>query len=178
MTNSHHSQPHRVFLFCLILSMTFVFLTTLLHPSSALAQCSSKEVGKWFNANRFNEPYSIEVKMIECGDQSLNGVETKTRYGVVVSVMQAKRTLYSRPQVEGQYEISEGVTWLVAKVPTGGYVDNMRMRTVVQDGKKRLHTVILHESLDRKPNATSDLWFTPKPPGLPSTTPCATRDCR
>lgn len=179
MTNSLQSQPQRVFLICLFLSMTFVFLTALLHSSPALALCAaSKEQGKWFNANRFKEPYSIEVKMTECGDQVLNGVETTTRYGVVASVKQANGTLYFRPQVAGQYEISEGQQWLVAKVPTGGYVDNMRMRTVVQDGKKRLHIVILHESLDSKPNATSDLWFTPKPPGLPSTTPCATRDCR
>lgn len=97
--------------------------------------------------------------MTDCGDQVLNGVQTKTRYAVKVSVKQSSGALYQRPQVEGQYRTSKGKGWIFVKVPTGGYVDNMWMRAETVSGKTQLYVYILHKSLDRKPDATSQLWF-------------------
>ena len=152
----------RVFQIYLFLSVTCVFLTAL-HTSPALALCAApQEAGTWINTNRSENPYSIEIKLIDCGDQVLNGVQRKTRYGITVSVKQSSGALYHRPQVEAQYRAAGGKQWLVAKVPTGGYVDSIWMRTISKDGKQRLYTHIRHKSLDSKPDATSKFWFIKK----------------
>ena len=76
-----------------------------------------------------------------------------------VWVQQSNGNLYGRPSVAAGYRAWKGAQWLVGRVPTGGYVDNVWARTEDKDGKRMLHVLIKHESLDSKPSATSEHWF-------------------
>lgn len=146
----------------------------LLCPGLASALCASPdEGGRWWNVNPAGDPISVEVTLDSCGDQVLNGQQTETRYGVKVFVKQSNGNLYQRPKVSATYRTSNGNQWLFAKVPTGGYVDHVWLRTEVRNGEKRLYAYIKHESLDSKPSAESKLWFARQRPaeqaqGVPS----------
>lgn len=48
---------------------------------------------------------------------------------------------------------------MIARVPTGGYVDIMEMRVSRVNGRNVLNVAIRHESLDRKPDAFSKMTF-------------------
>jgi hypothetical protein len=129
-------------------------------PVAAKALCAGpEEGGRWWNKDASGDPISIEVRLDDCGDQVLNGQQTKTRYSLRVFVKQSSGQLYQRPKVDASYRVSKGIRWLYARVPTGGYVDNMWLRTQVLNGRKQLQVFILHESLDSKPNAKSNFWF-------------------
>ena len=173
MTKSRHSHLQPVLLFCLCLSAMGGILIMALQPSPAVAQCTAlAEDGMWFISNALKSPYRIKIRLF-CGDVRLcdeNGdcVEPKTGPRVMVSEKQRDGTLYNRPEVWAEYAVSaRGTKWLLAEVPTGGYVDHMQMHMVEKDGEKYLHVLILHKSLDSKPDANSDLWFRRTPPGAP-----------
>ncbi len=129
-------------------------------PVQAWALCASpKESGRWHNTNATGEPAYIDIKMVDCGDQVLNGVQTKTRYSLKVWVKQSSGKYYGRPTVSAAYRTSKGVKWLYGRVVTGGYEDQMWMRAVDRDGKPHLHVLIKHQSLDSKPSSTSEYWY-------------------
>lgn len=133
-------------------------------PDSAAASCAGpKEGGRWWNKDQAGDPISVEVTLDECGDQVLNGQATETRYGLKVFVKRSDGTLYQRPKVTATYRTSDdGKRWLYAKVPTGGYVDHLWLRTYLVNGHSQLYLYIYHESLDSKPSAKSKLWFSRK----------------
>jgi len=133
---------------------------TIGHPESASAICAGvAEAGRWRNANNTGEPAFIDVKMVDCGDQVLNGQQTSTRYSMRVWVRQSSGQFYGRPSVNATFRPWNGKKWLYGKVPTGGYVDHVWMSVVQRDGQPQLHVLIKHESLDRKPSSTSQFWF-------------------
>ena len=47
---------------------------------------------------------------------------------------------------------------MMGRLPTGGHIDNV-MRSVQNNGRRQLHVLIRHESLDRKPSSTTEHWF-------------------
>jgi hypothetical protein len=124
------------------------------------ASCAGpQEGGRWWNKNAVGEPISLEVSLDQCGDQVLNGQQTGTAYGLKVFVRQSNGNLYQRPKVRAVYRNSNGKRWLYAKVPTGGYVDHVWLRTSNENGQSQLYAYIKHESLDSKPDAESKFWF-------------------
>ena len=138
-----------------------VSVADLVRPRGASALCAGpKEGGRWWNKNTSGDPISVEVTLDDCGDQVLNGEQTSTKYGVTVFVKRSDGSLYKRPKAKAAYRKSNGTQWLYARVPTGGYVDNMWLRTYNVDGQTQLRVFIRHESLDSKPSSTSDYWFT------------------
>lgn len=129
-------------------------------PMQTWALCASpKESGRWHNTNPTGDPAYIDVKMVDCGDQVLNGEQTKTRYTLKVWVKQSSGKFYGRPAVNAVYRTSKGVKWLYGRVPTGGYEDQMWLRALDRDGKPHLHVLIKHQSLDSKPSSTSEHWY-------------------
>lgn len=129
-------------------------------PQIASAMCVGKsEEGRWRNLDRNGDPAFIDVRMIDCGDQVLNGQQTSTRYSLKVWVRQSTGQCYGRPNVKATYRPWNGNQWLYGKVPTGGYQDHLWMRAVTRDGTPQLHVLIKHESLDSKPSSTSEYWF-------------------
>lgn len=129
-------------------------------PHVADALCSSPpEGGRWRNVDAKGDPAVIDVKMTQCGDQVLNGVQTETAYSLRVWVLQSSGKYYGRPSVSAAHKTWKNQSWMVGRVPTGGYVDNVWMQTVTTDGQRRLHVLIKHESLDSKPSSTSEHWF-------------------
>ena len=129
-------------------------------PDRVGALCAGpKEGGRWWNKNPAGDPISLEVTLDSCGDQVLNGEQTQTRYGLKVFVKQSNGSLYQRPKVAATYRTSIGKQWLYAKVPTGGYLDHLWLRTDTVNGQTQLYAYIKHESLDSKPSAESKFWF-------------------
>jgi hypothetical protein len=137
-----------------------IALPSLLLPGRSHALCSAPdELGRWRNISSSGDPLVIDLHMVDCGDQVLNGQQTETRYKMRVWVQQSTGQLYGRPSVKAGYRSWKGAQWLVGRVPTGGYVDNVWTRTESKDGKRMLHVLIKHESLDSKPSSTSEHWF-------------------
>ena len=129
-------------------------------PNRASSLCAGPaEGGRWWNKNPAGDPISVEVTLDQCGDQVLNGQQTSTTYGLKVFVKQSNGNLYQRPKVKATYRTSDGKRWLYAKVPTGGYVDHVWLRTYPVNGQTQLYVYVKHESLDSKPSAESKLWF-------------------
>jgi hypothetical protein len=129
-------------------------------PDPALALCAAPaEGGRWWNKNPAGDPISVEVTLDQCGDQVLNGQQTPTTYGLKVFVKQSNGNLYQRPKVKATYRMSNGKRWLYAKVPTGGYVDHVWLRTQLVGGQTQMYMYVKHESLDSKPSAESKMWF-------------------
>lgn len=130
-------------------------------PHVAHALCSSPpEGGRWRNVDpKGTDPAVIDVKMTQCGDQVLNGEQTETAYSLRVWVLQSSGQYYGRPSVRAAHKTWKNQKWMVGRVPTGGYVDNVWMQAVTSDGQRKLHVLIKHESLDSKPSATSEHWF-------------------
>lgn len=127
-------------------------------PASALC-ASPTERGTWYNQTS-SGPAAIDIKMVSCGDQVLNGSQTKTNYEVKVWERQSDGTLYERGTYKAWRQQAEGVTWLVTSVPVGGYVEELWMRAVDKaDPAQRLRVWIEYESLDAKPSTTSDSEF-------------------
>ena len=120
---------------------------------SAHALCSSPLTGRWANVEQGKDPGIIDVNFTSCGDTN---TQPNTAFGVKVWVKQSSGQWFGRPRVKGNFINSQGKQWLLAKVPTGGYVDNMFMRIERGD----LRVFVRHKSLDSKPDATS--WFTYK----------------
>ena len=136
------------------------------NPASALC-VTPLETGTWWNQTA-NGPAKVDIEMIDCGDQILNGVRTLSRYRVNVWVRQSDGNLFHRGTFFGHGEMSEGAEWVYVEVPTGGYVDNMWMR--VYDPTRpsqRMRVWIDHHSLDSKPSAVSNSWFLRTPPPAP-----------
>lgn len=137
-----------------------IALPALLLPATSQALCAAPaELGRWRNVAAGGEPLVIDLHMVDCGDQVLNGTQTDTRYKMRVWVQQSSGSLYGRPSVKASYRAWKGAQWLVGRVPTGGYVDNVWARSDSRDGQRMLHVLIKHESLDRKPSSTSEHWF-------------------
>ena len=131
-----------------------------LMTSALNAQCvAPPELGRWRNLAPGADPAVVDLRMTGCGDQSLNGVETETRYSMRVWVRQSTGAFYGRPPVKAGVRSWQGRQWFVGRVPTGGYVDNIWARVDQKDGKRLLHVLIKHESLDSKPSASSEHWF-------------------
>jgi hypothetical protein len=128
------------------------------NKSSALCAAPS-ENGRWRNINAKGEPAFIDVKMVECGDQVLNGQPTQTSYSLRCWVRQSDGKFHGRPPVKATYRAWNGRRWLVGKVYTGGYQDHVWIRATERDGQPHLHVLIKHESLDSKPSAQSEHWF-------------------
>jgi hypothetical protein len=130
-------------------------------PMSARALCvKMKEEGRWRNLDHgVTDPAYVDIRMIGCGDQMLNGRPTETSYVVRVWVRQWSGEFYGRPQVNAAYRTWKGQRWLYARVPTGGYLDHLWLRTMDHQGQPHLRVLIEHESLDNKPDASSNYWF-------------------
>ena len=129
-------------------------------PREVVALCAAPaEVGRWRNLGTETDPMFIDLKMTDCGDQVLNGEQTETRYSLRVWLRQSSGQMYGRPTVAAKYRTWKGERWLVGRVPTGGYVDNIWVRAKDRDGQRVLHVLIKHESLDSKPSSTSEHWF-------------------
>jgi hypothetical protein len=143
-------------------------LVSLVEPESIRASCAGpQEGGRWWNKNASGDPISLEVALVNCGDQVLNGQQTPTTYGVTVFVKQSSGNLYQRPRALAVYRTSNRNRWLYAKVPTGGYVDHIWLRPAT-DHPDELFVYIKHESLDSKPSAESKLYFVrTRPPAPP-----------
>ena len=97
--------------------------------------------------------------MVNCGDQVLNGEQTSTTYKMKAWTRQSSGEFFGRPWVKASYRSWNGRQWLVGKVSTGGYLDHMWMDAVTRNGVPHLHVIIKHESLDSKPSAQSEHWF-------------------
>ena len=129
-------------------------------PLASHALCAGPpEGGRWRNLDPTGDPAFLDVRMTGCGDQVLNGKQTSTNYNLKVWVRQSSGQFYGRPTVAADYRTWKGQRWMVGRVPTGGYVDNVWMRQVQTDGKRQLHVLIKHESLDSKPSSTTEHWF-------------------
>ena len=127
---------------------------------SVSALCAAPpELGRWRNLAAKGDPAVLDLRMDACGDQVLNGVQTETRYSMRAWVLQSSGQFYGRPSVRAFVRQWKGHEWVVGRVPTGGYVDNIWARTDQRDGRRVLRVLILHESLDRKPSATTEHWF-------------------
>jgi hypothetical protein len=117
----------------------------------ASAQCSSPDVGRWVSVKPGGDPEQIDIYFAECGDTA----GSQTRMGVKVFVRQSSGGLYQRPPVSAVYVVDKGTRWLLAKIPTGGYVDKMWMRVVRgRENQQFLKVAIKHESLDSKPSVS------------------------
>ena len=126
----------------------------------ARALCASPaEMGRWRNLAAQGDPAVLDLRMTDCGDQSLNGEQTQTRYSMRVWVLQSSGNYYGRPTVRAGVQSWKGKQWFVGRIPTGGYVDHVWARVEPRDGERRLHVLIKHESLDSKPSASSEHWF-------------------
>ena len=129
-------------------------------PNVARAMCSAPaEDGRWRNIDPQGEPAYIDVKMVNCGDQVLNGEQTSTSYSLRCWVRQPNGSFHGRPTVKATYHPWKGHQWLVGKVYTGGYQDHVWMLAENRGGQPHLHVLIKHESLDSKPSAQSEHWF-------------------
>jgi len=142
------------------------FTRTLCAASAALAAgqagalcAGAPELGRWRNVAPAVDPAVLDLRMDSCGDQVLNGEETETRYSLRAWVLQSSGKLYGRPSAQAHWRQWKGQRWLVARVPTGGYVDNIWATAAQRDGQQMLHVLIKHESLDSKPSSTSEHWF-------------------
>jgi hypothetical protein len=139
---SHHTGVCRAIAAALFALLAFT--------ADAFAQCSSPETGRWVNTKPGGDPEQIEVYFAECGDTA----GSETRMAVKAFVRQSSGGLYQRAPVKASYVVEKGTRWLLAKVPTGGYVDKMWMRVVHRDNQTILKVFIKHESLDSKPSAS------------------------
>jgi hypothetical protein len=131
-------------------------MIALAFSNDARAQCSSPVVGRWgpnTQAEAASDPGVIDISFTSCGDTN---TQPNTSLGVKAWVLQSSGQWFGRPSVRGNFVNSQGKQWLLAKVPVGGYVDNMFMRNVNGD----LQVFILHKSLDVKPDAS--VWYTYK----------------
>lgn len=126
----------------------------------AQALCAAPpELGRWRNIASDGSPAVLDLRMDDCGDQVLNGVQTQTRYSMRAWVRQDTGKYFGRPPVKAGVRRWKNQDWFVGRVPTGGYVDNIWARVEQKDGKRMLRVLIKHESLDSKPSATSEHWF-------------------
>jgi hypothetical protein len=132
-----------------------------LWPLASHALCANPaEGGRWRNVDPAQtHPAFLDVRMTSCGDQVLNGEQTSTNYKLRVWVRQSSGQFYGRPSVAAKYRSWDGKRWMVGRVATGGYVDNVWLRAVDNNGQRRLHVLIKHESLDSKPSSTTEHWF-------------------
>ena len=136
-------------------SLIFVGLiaAALALSGSAEALCSSQLAGRWGPntlAVANSDPGFIDINFISCGDTN---TQPNTSFGTRVWVQQSTGKWFGRPRVKAGFVNSQGHQWLLAKVPTGGYVDQMFMR--VENGE--LVVFIRHKSLDSKPDAS--VWY-------------------
>src|SRR5262249_26985260 len=110
---------------------------------SALTQCAGpKEEGRWRNLDNNGEPSFIDIRMTGgCGDQVLNGVQTGSQpgYTLRVWVRQSSGQYFGRPSVKAAYRLWKNQKWLQGNVYTGGYQDQMWVRTEERDGRSQLH---------------------------------------
>lgn len=127
-------------------------------PAAALCE-SPPERGTWYNQTQ-QGPTIVEIEMALCGDQVLNGVPTKTTFNVRVKQAQSDGTMYDRGTFTASAVEAGGVRWIVARVPVGGYVQELWMRAAdAQKPAKRLRVVINSESLDSKPSSSAESEF-------------------
>jgi hypothetical protein len=136
-------------------SLIFVgsIVAALAFSSSAQALCSSPLAGRWgpnSQAVANSDPGFIDINFMSCGDTN---TQPNTAFGTRVWVQQSTGKWFGRPRVKANFVNSQGHQWLLAKVPTGGYVDQMFMR--VENGE--LVVFIRHKSLDSKPDASD--WY-------------------
>ena len=140
-----------------------VVLAILSTATMGFAQCVGiHEEGRWKNLDPKGEPTYIDVKTVGgCGDVSYNGATTGSamRHTMRVWVRQSSGKFYGRPPVNLAYRLSKGKKWLRGDVPTGGYVDQMWLLAEQHDGRQQLHVLIRHQSLDSKPSANSEYWY-------------------
>jgi hypothetical protein len=129
-------------------------------PKAVRASCAAPpESGRWRNLDPKGEPAYIDVKMAECGDQVLNGHQTRTSYSLRCWVRLSNGRFHGRPTVKAAYRSWKGREWLVGKVYTGGYQDHVWVLATDRGVQPHLHVLIRHESLDSKPSAQSEHWF-------------------
>jgi hypothetical protein len=88
-------------------ALIFAFFTAapflLMH--SASAQCAGPgEEGRWRNLDNAGEPSFIDVKMLGCGDESLNGAAPQESHCTMRAwVKQSTGKFYGRPTVSAIY---------------------------------------------------------------------------
>jgi hypothetical protein len=133
-------------------------------PGVAWTQCAGiREEGRWRNLDKSGDPAFLDIKMLGgCGDQVLNGQQNGSdpRYTMRAWVRQSTGKFYGRPTAKASYRLWKGKRWLQGNVSTGGYQDQMWALVEDHEGKSQLHVVITHKSLDSKPSAQSEYWFT------------------
>lgn len=132
-------------------------------PRIGWTQCAGiSEEGRWRNLDNKGEPSFIDIKMVGgCGDQVLNGEQTgsSVHYTMRVWVRQSTGKFYGRPTVDAVYRPWKRQQWLQGNVYTGGYQDQMWVRSEERDHRSQLHVFIKHQSLDSKPSSQSEYWF-------------------
>jgi hypothetical protein len=134
---------------------------TFLLPAIARAQCATvAEEGRWKNLDDKGDPLYLDIKMLGCGDQVLNGAQTETTH----FTMQAWNRVvaggfHARPIKDAHYKPFKGHQWLYAPLPNIPYMDHTWVEAVQRDGKAQLHVLIRHDPLDKRPTYTSEYWF-------------------
>src|SRR5205085_5615334 len=130
-----------------------VIAAVLAFSGSAEALCSSQLAGRWGPnaiAVANSDPGFIDINFISCGDTN---TQPNTSFGTRVWVQQSTGKWFGRPRVKAGFVNSQGHQWLLAKVPVGGYLDQMFMR--VENGD--MVVFIRHKSLDSTPDAS--VWY-------------------
>ena len=147
--------------YCRRLALLLAAATTFVLPTVAFAQCATvAEEGRWKNLDDKGDPLYLDVKMLGCGDQALNGAETEsTHYTMGAWNRVAAGGFHARPIKAAYYRPFQGKRWLYAPLPNIPYIDQTWVEAVQRDGKWELHVLIRHEPLDKRPSYTSEYWF-------------------
>jgi hypothetical protein len=138
-----------------LLATSFNVVVNISAPMAALASCESPaQEGRWRNNNSDANPTFIDMYGSggygsECPDLTMR-----------VWVKQSTGKFYGRPPVNMRAGAALGEKWLVGRVGTGGYIDNIWIREIKENGERKIRVLIVHESVDSKPSAQSEHSFT------------------
>src|SRR5262249_42489567 len=126
----------------------------------ANAQClKQREEGEWTNVYRSANTYTLTIRMIECGDQILNGQQTETRYKLEVRYLNKDWTLSPPQSASASYRTESSGRWLYGEIYLGGYVDEMWMRVVPQSDGEQMEVQVHNRSLSMLPSGDSAYTF-------------------
>jgi hypothetical protein len=155
----------RTLALALSLATTSVVGLELVAPTTASALCVTPlEDGVWWNHTSSGSS-KVQIELIDCGDQVLNGVRSRNRYRVDVWVRQSDGNLFHRGTFVVGDTMDGDQRWIVVRVPVGGYVEEMWMRVESPTRPaERMRVWIYHESLDAKPSYVTDSAFLRHPP--------------
>jgi hypothetical protein len=130
-------------------------------PGIALGQCATPaEEGRWRNLDENGDPIYLDVKMLGCGDQVLNGDQSEsTHYTMRAWNKVGTVGFHGRPIINANYRLLRGQKWLYAPLPNIPYMDHTWVVAAQHDGKPQLHVLINHAPLDKRPSFNTEYWF-------------------